>query len=189
MKHKLQQHSLSINNNALNMLQQQNQDNLSQLIQEINQFTLLYPNGHEISLDDVQQHSIDNSVYNIYQLNNAYLSGNLGQSMLILDNIYQKPEDAILLLWLINEDIKKIIRLKAKLKQGISFSQITQDLKIWGNMTHLYQNIERRINYALLLTILDDLANLDMSIKGVIDKDIKQQLIHITHNLCSNGKT
>jgi DNA polymerase-3 subunit delta len=184
IRYQLQLANLSITKRALDCLGQLNQANTSQLLQTITHLTLLYPEGHEISEDDVKQNSIDSSQYNIYQLSHAYLEGDILLGLKILDNIYQKPEDAILILWLLADDVKKLIRLKASLKQKLSFSQIAEELRIWGNLLSLWQNAERRLNYATLVELLDDLANLDMMIKGVLNGNVQQQLTNLIIKLC-----
>lgn len=178
---------LNVSRHALEILQQLNQANVGQLLQIVSHLTLLYPRGHEISEDDVRQHSMDNSQYNIYQLSHAYLAGDLFQALKILDNIYQKTEDAILILWLLGDDIKKLIRLKARLKQKQTFSQIAEELRIWGNVSSLWQSAEQRLNYAILVNLLDELATLDMTIKGIIKGEVKLQLINIITQLCHKG--
>lgn len=186
VQHHMQQYNQTISNDGLDLLIELNQGNLSQLMQEIKQLTLAYPENHSFSIDDIKRQSTNNSIYSIYQLSNAYLSGSLQQSIMIMSNLYQKAEDAILLQWIINEDIKKIIRIKAKLKQHQNMSQILQDLKIWTTHTDLYKTAERRLNYNILINTLDNLAKLDMTIKGIITTpDIKQQLMRILQNICA----
>ncbi len=185
VKHILNSNGLTIANQALNLLLELNQKNSNQLIQEITKLCLLFESGHQISLDDIKTHALNNSLYNVYQLNNAYLSGNLKQAIAILFNIYIKTEDAILIQWLINEDIKKLIRLKSKLQQKYSFSEVAGELKIWGSNSHLYQNAVGRLSYSLLVNILDDIAGLDMAVKGLVDRDIQLQLVNILTKLCS----
>ena len=186
VKHILNSNGLSISNQALNLLLELNQKNSNQLIQEITKLCLLFESGYQISLEDVKTHALDNSLYNVYQLSNSYLSGNLKQSITILSNVYIKPEDAILIQWLINEDIKKLIRLKSKLQQKYSFSEVAGELKIWPSNNHLYKNAIGRLSYSLLINILDDIAMLDMIVKGLIDKDIRLQLVNILTKLCSS---
>ena len=185
VKHILNSNGLTIANQALNLLLELNQKNSNQLIQEITKLCLLFESGHQISLDDIKTHALNNSLYNVYQLNNAYLSGNLKQAIAILFNIYIKTEDAILIQWLINEDIKKLIRLKSKLQQKYSFSEVAGELKIWGSNSHLYQNAVGRLSYSLLVNILDDIARLDMAVKGLVDRDIQLQLVNILTKLCN----
>lgn len=185
VKHILKANNLSINTDALNLLLELNAQNSNQLIQEINKLSLLFENGHQLSIEDIKTHALDNTLYNVYQLNNAYLSGNLKQAITILSNIHIKPEDAILILWLLNDDIKKLIRLKSKLQQKYKFSEVSYELKIWSTNSHLYQNALGRLSYSLLVSILDDIATLDMAIKGLIDRDVRVQLINILTKLCS----
>ena len=187
IKYQLQAAGIKITNSALTILQQLNQANISQLLQVVSLLVIVYAPGHEITDNDVKQHSLDNSQYNIYQLSTAYLSANLAQAIKILDNIYQKPEDAILIQWLAADEIKKLIRIKAGLQQKKSFNQIAEELRIWSNVVTLWQGAERRLDYSSLLKLLDHIATLDLIIKGVKKGDIKQQLIQLITQLCSKG--
>ena len=182
--HQLQKSQLTIDNDAMTTLLELNQGNLDQLMQETKKLCLLYPINHKISLDEIKKHSFDNAIYNIYQLRNSYLEGNLSNSILILNNIYQKPEDAILIQWLLADDIKKLITLKAKLKQNMTFSKIAGELKIWGSNSNLYQLAERRLSYTSLVATLDEISILDLTVKGIINCNILQQLIKIIDSLC-----
>ncbi|MBP9742636.1 MAG: DNA polymerase III subunit delta [Burkholderiales bacterium] len=184
IKHYLEQNNQTIAKNAIELILELNQGNFNQLMQIVKQLGIVYPNNHNITLDDVKQFSANNSQYNIYQLSNAYLTGNLAHSMQILNNIYQKPEDAILIQWLINEDIKKLIRTKAKLKLNYSFEQIILELKIRRTDINLYRNAHQRLSYTTLINLLNEVAELDMIIKGVINRDIQEHLSQIIHKLC-----
>lgn len=187
IKHSLKQNYLTIKNNAIDMLLELNQGNNSQLMQEVNKLKLFYTDKHDITPEDIKQISLDNALHNIYHLSGAYLNGDLGQCIKILDNIYQKPEDAILLQWLIAEDLKKLIRLKSKLQQSFTFHQVSSELKIWGSNSKFYLEANNRLSYYALINILDELSKLDMIIKGIIDSDVKSQLISILAKFCNKG--
>lgn len=182
VNHQLHQAKLNIESKALDFLLELNQFNLGELFQEINKITWCYPEGTTLTIADMQQ--IDNSQYNVYQLSNAYLAGDLKRSLKILDNLHQAPEDAILIMWMISEDLRKLIKLKAKLKQNLNSYQALQELKVWGEAVTNLTLAEKRLSYTKLLQLFDNLTQVDLIIKGVIQGTVKQQLTQILLNLC-----
>lgn len=182
IKHMITEAGLKINSAAQNLLTGLNQSNLAQLMQELNKLILLYPKGHEISVNDIQ--SFDNSQYNIYQLSAAYLSGDLKQSLKILDNIYTEPADAILIMWVINDDVRKLIKLKAKLKDKMNINDAIGELKVWGVAINNLKTASARVQYPTLMQLLESLATLDMMIKGVLNGDVRLHLTEMLTTLC-----
>lgn len=174
---------LKINNSALNLLLELNSGNIPELMQETTRLTHLYPDNYEISVNDIQ--SSDNVQYNIYQLSNAYLSGNLAQSQKILDNIYHEAADAILITWLINEDIKKLLKIKARQKDKINIDRAISELRVWGDAITNLKIATNRISYNSLLDALDQLSILDMAVKGINNENVYIVLLQIIELMCS----
>lgn len=179
----LEEHNLQIEQAALNQLLELHTGNPAELMQEITRLSLFYPPNHKISHQDIQK--TDNSQYNIYQLSGAYLAADLAKSIAVLDNLYTEPADAILITWVINEDLKKLLKLKAMLKKGISVSSAITQLKVRFDTAKYLQDAEKRLSYASLLEIQDLLANLDLVVKGLKKSDPKVILSKIIKLLCS----
>ncbi len=177
IKYRLQTENLIISEEAINLLIELNQANQVQLIQELNRLALTHPSGSSIDFKVIQ--NVDNSQYNIYQLSTAYLSGNLASSIKILDSLYKNHEDAILIMWIMLEDIRKLFKIKSLLKQGNSIASAIPTLRIWGDTIAAIQKANNRLHFNNLISILDKLSYLDMLIKGIAKGDIKYQLIEI----------
>lgn len=175
--------NLKISNSALNLLLSLNSGNIPELMQEITRLTLLHPENHEISASDIQ--SSDNAQYNIYQLSNAYLSGDLAHSQKILDNLYHEPADAILITWIISEDIRKLIKIKARVKDKVSVDKAISELRVWGDAISNLKKASNRISYNNLLDVLDKLSLLDMAVKGINNESVYLALLQIIKTICS----
>lgn len=184
INYKLQQNNLTIENSALDLLIQQNFANMSNLIQELNKITIIYPKGH-ILLSDIQNISTNNSRYNIYQFSNAYLAGNLSNSLSVFDNIYQSTEDEILIIWMIGEDLRRLINIKAFIKQGINLNEAISNLKVWGETVNHLKSAHQRLNYSILIKLFDKLSITDMIVKGAINGNTKLELLKIITLLCT----
>jgi len=183
INYELKLHKLNIDKAALELLFQLNQGNIDNLMQEIKRFTYLYDSQHTITLKNIQNEAANNSIYTIFNLSTAYLEGKLATTLEIFNNIYQQPEDAILILWLIHEDLKKILKIKSLLHKKTPPHQIGRDLKIYN--TKPYLSTEQRLKFSVLVDILNDLSLLDMTIKGIVDGNVQLQLINIFKKICN----
>jgi DNA polymerase-3 subunit delta len=172
------QNSVDITADAVNLLIEQNSGNIIQLVQELNLLLLSITTG----IIDVQQiKKIDNAQYTVYQLSNAYLNGNLATSLKILDNLYQKTEDAILINWILAEDTRKLIQLIDKVRHGTPIRSALSEIRVWGEA---YPLTLKRLGYSSLLGIFNLIAELDLNIKGINQADtyqlIKQIIVQFT---------
>jgi DNA polymerase III subunit delta len=186
ISHLLKQHNLSITAEAIHTLINQSTGNLTELLNDANKLILAVPHGHIIGVSEITQLTTDNAQYNIYQLSTSYLSGNLSKSMKILDNLYQESGDAILIMWVLQEDIKRLLKIKSKLKAGINIRQAIAEMRLWGESVDKLPQAEKRLNYKMLVDTYQYLAQLDMSIKGVLALDIRLLLITIIKRMCGH---
>jgi DNA polymerase-3 subunit delta len=184
ISHLLGQHMLKLSREAIQTLINQNQGNLSQLLNEANKLTMSISQGQTIGVNEIAQLTTDNAQYNIYQLSTSYLSGNLAKRIKILDNLYQDTSDAILIMWVLQEDVKRLLKIKSKLKATPNIHQVMQEMRLWGESIDKLPLAEKRLKYSTLIKIYDDLAQLDMSVKGVLDLDVKLLLTKVIKTIC-----
>lgn len=177
-------HNLSITGDAIHTLINQNQGNMAQLLNEASKLILAIPHGSIIGANEVAQLTSDNAQYNIYQLSSSYLAGDLAKSIKILDNLYQESGDAILIMWVLQEDIKRLLKIKSKLKTGANIGQVMQQMRLWGESINKLPIANKRLSYKSLIEIYQLLARLDMSIKGVLNLDIRLLLTNIIKHIC-----
>lgn len=181
----LRQYNLQISPQALNILLDQNQANLAQLIQEVNKLILAIPHSTVIGVSEIELLTSDNAKYNIYQLSNSYLAGDLAGSIKILDNLFQNVEDAILINWMIVDDLKKLLKIKNQLRTTNNVRQAIRDLKLWGTTLDKLPLAEKRLNYKNLIELYQQSANIDLIIKGVLPGDIKLMITQTITKICT----
>ena len=178
----IQSHKFTIEQDAIGLLIKQNQSNISMLMQELQSLVLYFGNQsapYKITTQDILHTTTSNSNYDIYKLSNAYLSGDIPHALSILDNVYTSKDDAILISWMIHEDIKKLILAKAKYKTNKNLHQISKELGIWGERVEIFIHAFHHLDYKKLLEMLDMIASLDFVIKGVILTNPKDKIIDI----------
>lgn len=185
LQHIFKDSQQTISSNALSLLESLNSGNNNQLIQSAIALSHYQAINDHIDVNEVTNFISDSSNYSIYQLSEAYLSGNLELANKILANLYQNTEDAILIAWIIGEDLKKLLKIKGLLKQKISYSQIANELKIFPKQFSLYQNAEKNITYNSLINNYSQLAILDCAIKGIVNKDVSFLLTQLINSIAT----
>jgi DNA polymerase III subunit delta len=181
----LHQSGLQISKQALDILLDQNQANLAQLMQEINKLILAIPHGTVIGITEIELLTSDNAKYNIYQLSNSYLAGDLAGSIKILDSLFQNIEDAILINWMIVDDLKKLLKIKNQLRSTKNIQQAIRELRLWGTTLDKLPLANKRLNYKDIVELYQYSAKIDLIIKGVEAGDIKLILTHIITKICT----
>lgn len=184
VKCQLGEHNFTINEDALGLLLELNQGNLTQLNQEINKLSLLFMPPYTITLEDAQLHLIDNSNYSIYALSEAYLLGNLTLTHKIFKHVCIANEEVILMSWNLGEDLRKLIKIKNLQKTEANFRAIAGTLRIWGNSIVAFEKAASRLTYVKILGYLDDLAKIDMAVKGILQEDALTLLEKLVTDIC-----
>lgn len=167
---------------ALDLLLSMNQNNLAQLQQEVTKLCLIYPAPHSITLAEAQENLLDNAQFNVFALSHAYLAGNVIQAKKIYANICSSTEDAILILWSLGEDLRKLIKIKAAQKTNPDFNAAINGLRIWGDGVANFRTANQRISYQKLLFYFNQLAEIDCCIKGIKSGDALIQIERLIIN-------
>lgn len=178
--------SININEDALNRLLELNSGNISELYQSIQRLGLFFEAGHNISLQDIVENLIDSAQYSVFGLSKYYLIGDLKKSLEILENILVAPEDAILINWMFIEDTRKLIKIKSGLRTS-NFFMLCKELRIFGDATNGMQKAVERLSYAALVDVFDMLSQIDMAIKGALDKDVADLLKQVILKICKGS--
>ncbi len=174
----------SIDPEALETILNLNQNNFAQLYQEINKLCLLFGSPYHITLHDIKNNLLDNAQYNVFALSTAYLSGNLPMVKKIFANVCQSIDEAILVIWNLGEDLRKLIQIKGRVRQNSNFRSAIDGLRIWGEGINHFQAAHQRISYTQLLVYFDRLAQVDLTIKGVKSGDPLVLLENLIINIC-----
>ena len=129
----------------------------------------------------------NNNKYNIYMLSHAYLSGNLEQAIIIFNQIYTGVEDAILISWIILEDVRKLLKIKNAIKNNITLHNIFYELKIIKDNIQAFTLANSRISYNQILELYQDLSIIDLAIKGLMPNlNIHTKFLEIISKISCN---
>lgn len=186
VQYRFQLSGLSCEIAAAELLIEMNQGNLVQLHQEINKLSLLFATPYQISYQDISAHVVDNVQYNIFALSAAYLRGNLVLAQRIFINLCQNTEDAILVVWSLSEDIRRLFRICGAYKANpqINFMRAIDGLRIWGDAVAGFRAAYERLSYPNLIAAFEQLALIDCSLKGLKPGAALLQLEQLIIGMC-----
>ncbi len=168
---RLSQYKLSIEKDALNAFVDKVEGNLLAAKQEIDKLALLYPEGSQLNMADVQNTIANVARFDVFQLAHAWMSGNGANVWRLSQGLAQEGEEPVLLLWAVSEDIRTLIKLKAGLSKNTPQRELTQTLRLWGNKQQDAFVAAKRLSVTRLMQALQICALVDRQIKGAESGD------------------
>lgn len=179
IKNRLAAQNLNIDNDALALFAEKVEGNLLAAKQEIDKLALIHPAGHTVTLEEAQTAVANVARFDIFQLSAAWMSGNSERVLRLLEGLASEGNEPVLLLWVISEDIRTLIRLLAALKQDKSINEMRQSLRLWGEKQTLAPQAARRIGIRRLLEALQICAYIDRQIKGAEEGNAWAEIKHL----------
>lgn len=151
---------------ALEFIAEQVEGNLIAAHQEIQKLGLLYPAG-ELSEEQVRSAILKVARYNVFELSEAMLAGDLPRVNRMLDGLKGEGEPLVLILWSITEELRLLSKLKMASDAGESVQQLLRANRVWGNKERLYPAALKRVQSSRLRQALQIAAGLDRQSKGL----------------------
>lgn len=183
IRRRLAQHRLDIDADALALFAEKVEGNLLAAKQEIDKLALLLPPREAVHLADAEAAVANVARFDVFQLSAAWMSGDAARVLRLLDGLAAEGSEPVLLLWVVSEDIRTLMRLLAALKQGQSVSSVRQSLRLWGEKQTLAPVAAQRIGVRRLLAALQQCARIDREIKGVQEGDAWADIRHMMLSL------
>ena len=132
----------------------------------VDKLKLIYEPGDNIQLADVQAHLINQSEYQLYELSDAYLKGETAKALQVLRQIVRNRAEISLVLWIITQDIRRLIQLQQQTQLGTPFNLACQKLSIWTQKAQNYALARQRLTTHQLNQLLSRNQQLDIAIKS-----------------------
>ena len=166
IKNRLQARKLDIDNEALALFVEKVEGNLLAAQQEIDKLALIHPQGHIVNLSEAQAAVANVARFDVYQLSSSWMMQDTTRLLRLLDSLVAEGSEPVLLLWVVSEDIRTLLRLLAAFKQGKTVNDIRQQLRLWGEKQIVAPKAAKRIGVKRLLAALQTCARVDRQIKG-----------------------
>ncbi len=159
---------MSIDRDALQLLSDRVEGNLLAAVQEVEKLKLLSDNSN-ISAKDVTEAVSDNARYNLFEMVDSALRGDVASSLRMLHGLRGEGTESAVVLWAITRETHTLQQVQGARKKGQSMQQALRDQRVWNNRMQLVQGACERHNPAALANIVDLAAKADGSIKGFAD--------------------
>lgn len=170
LRQRMKQTHLSTSETGLRLLADATEGNLLAAAQIITQLFACYGAG-QLSTEQIAELLADHARFDIFQLAEQCLLGNINKALRILHHLKQVNTEATLVLWALARESRLAIQLHAALNQGKSFDAFCRENAIWDKRKPAIKAISQRyakIDWKLLFKKLGDI---DLQIKGIKSGD------------------
>ena len=150
---------------AAAMIADRCEGNLLAAHQEIEKLGLL-SGGGRVDADAVAAAVSDSSRYDVFQLADAVILGDLRRAVRVLQGLRGEGLEPPVILWAIAREIRTVARAQAIVGQGRSVSDAMAGLKVWKTRRPVFQQAMRRISRRRAHALLRQAARADRVIKG-----------------------
>jgi DNA polymerase III subunit delta len=151
---------------TLQFLADTTEGNLLAARQEIEKIGLLLPQG-EIELAAVENAVADVARFDVFQLSEAWLSGDVARACRILAALENEGEGVPLLLWQLGEDLHALAAVLASTASGTPAAIAVRNARVWGKRQLAMERAARRVTPSAIQPLLTRLARLDALAKGI----------------------
>jgi DNA polymerase-3 subunit delta len=136
--------SLVLDQQAKQFLLESTQGNLLATHQELEKLVLLYGSS-EITKDHLLSVLRNQSKFDIFDLSDALLNGNVQQIINIINNLKSNHNEVASISWAITRDAQQLFEMSNALQSGENINQVFKSHNVWKNKQALYQHALTRI--------------------------------------------
>jgi DNA polymerase-3 subunit delta len=140
--------------------------NLLAAHQEIQKLALLYPEG-VLTFEQIHDAVLNVARYDVFKLNEAMLTGDVGRLARMLDGLKGEGEAAVLVLWALVEEVRTLLRIKRGVAAGKPLATLMRENRVWGPRERLIGPALSRVTDDALEKALSLAARLDRQVKGL----------------------
>ena len=176
----LKKHGMSYEPQVPELIFRYNQNNLLACHQIIEQLALIHQPPKPITCPIVMDYLRDQGDFSIYELGDALLAGQTAQAIRMLRQIIQSQQEPTLILWVLAQEIRKLIQLHHLSQQAIPFHAACQQLNIWSQKIENYQKSYQRLSLKTLFSLLQQCQSIDEQLKS----NRQSTLWHTIERLC-----
>ncbi|WP_433704254.1 DNA polymerase III subunit delta [Paraburkholderia sacchari] len=151
---------------ALQFVAERVEGNLLAAHQEIQKLGLLYPEG-VLSFEQIHDAVLNVARYDVFKLNEAMLTGDVGRLARMLDGLQGEGEASVLVLWAVVEEVRTLLRIKRGVAAGKPLAMLLRENRVWGPRERLIGPALSRLTEATLERGLALAARLDRQVKGL----------------------
>ena len=168
---------------TLQFLADATEGNLLAAKQEIDKLALLLPEG-DLGHESVLRAVADVARFDVFQLSEAWLTGDAARALRILAALETAGEGVPLLIWQLGEDLHALAAVLSASSAGTPIAVAVRNVRVWGKRQAAMERAARRVDAATLRTLLVRLAQLDALAKGIGQGNVWESLADAALALC-----
>ncbi len=163
---------------TLRFLAEQVEGNLLAAYQEIQKLGLLYP-PRRLSLEEVSEAVLDVSRFDVFQLGDAMLMGDVARLARILDGLRGEGVKPIPVLGMLAWLIRGLNKAKAALSRGLDMGAALREGGFWGERQNWARRALPKLSAEALSAALRHAADIDRMSKGLKAGDVWDELLQL----------
>ena len=167
---------------TLAFLAERCEGNLLAARQEVDKLALLLPKGM-LAHEDVEHAVADVARFDIHELSEAWLAGDAGRTLRIIDALRGEGEPITLAVWQLSEDVHALAGVRDAMALGQSAQTAVRGARVWGKRQGALERAVRRVTPAQIDRLLHALAKLDALAKGLGARDPWDALVSLALEL------
>lgn len=179
---RLRRQRQSADADTLRFLAERVQGNLLAAQQEILKLGMLLPPG-PLAAEVVRQAVVDVARYDLDDLRNALLAGDLAACARTLEGLRQEGEALPLVQWAIGEELRTLLTLAHGRAGGAPVDALLREARVFGPRQTLVKRALARVDVDGLTAAMRTLAGVDRMIKGVARGDPWTALLKLVADL------
>ncbi len=170
IEQRLRQAGLQPSKDAVQLLAERVEGNLLAADQEIEKLLLLHGEG-PLDAATLADAVADSARYDVFDLVDAALSGELSRCLHILEGLKGEDIAAPVVLWALHREITQLAGLSVAGAQGKNIDQAMTAARVWDKRKPLLRRAVTRLKPAQWLALLNDCQAADAAAKGADPRD------------------
>ena len=166
------------------LIHQYSQGNMLACAQSIEKLALISDKESVLTMDVVKTQLIDQCEFQLYELADACHARDAAKALHLLRQACNNRAEPTLILWLLAQEIRQLLKLSLLLKQGVTPTIACEQLKIWPQRAKLYVMTLERLSKADLHQLLRKCKQLDERIKTSQSHQIWHGFEQLALSLC-----
>ncbi len=144
--------------------------NLLAAHQELQKLALLHPAG-ELGFEQIEAAVLNVARYDIAKLTEALWTGQVARTLRMLDGLQAEGEAAVLVHWMLAEDLRALGRARAALDDGKPIPMALKEARVWGVKEKLFERVLPMLADHQLAHLLESASICDGIVKGLKHPD------------------
>jgi DNA polymerase-3 subunit delta len=167
---RLQQHGVTLEREAAELLADRVEGNLLAARQEIERIALLQPGGR-LGADAVAELVADNARYDVFELASAAFLGNAPRALRILEGLRGEGREPPLILWALLNDLRALSRVLQHDPDDRNLDAVFRAEQVWGSRQGPLRTAVRRLRRNEIDSLIAAAARADRVAKGSLRGD------------------